>query len=120
MIQLIVLLKIFNEKAHDGCLLRHSEALNAIVDTDEHKFALSREVKLQAHIVPLLDLFIAFLPVIGLNENRRLVCDHKDLTVAVWLWHLRVANFQCPLTRQQFFELDPLGHPIWANFDSLL
>ena len=85
MIQLFVLLKILNEKAHDACLLRHSEALNAIVDTDENNFGRRREVKLQAHIVPLLDLWIAFLPVFELNENRCLVLDKIDLTVAVWL-----------------------------------
>ena len=85
MIQLGVLFDILNEKAHDGCLLRHSEALNTIVDTNENNFGRLRKVEPQAHIVPLLNLWIALLPVIGLNESGCLVLDHINLLVLVWL-----------------------------------
>ena len=85
---------MLDEPAHDGCLLRLGEAFPAIVNTDEDDLVCLAEVELQAHVVPLLDHRIAFLPGIELDENRCLVHDQINLTVLVRLWHLRVTNFQ--------------------------
>jgi len=85
MIQLRVIFDVHNEKAHEGCLLRHGEAGHAIVDTNENNFASLREIEPQTHIVPSLNFLVAVFPGIELDERRCPFFDQINLMVLVRL-----------------------------------
>ena len=111
-VQLLVLGEVVHEPAHDVGLLGLGEAPEAVVHADLDDFALLRQEEGHSQVEPGLDLLVALLPVVVLDEPGFPPYDHDDVAALHRQVLLRgVLHGHPDLLLHQLRELDPLGNP---------
>ena len=81
MVQIRVLGEVAHEPAHDFGLLGLDEAHEALVHADQDDSALPGEEEVHSQVEPGLDLLVALLPAIVLDEPGFPVGDQDDVEV---------------------------------------